>query len=234
MRAAHASPSSKNSNTSCHHREKELPESGASWPYRQDLKSEVMKTHPYCCLGRFLIVSLAYSWFDVIVEAGRLFCSVCTVQSEQESDLHCRLSLWSRARAWREGGREGGGGGSERKNAFLAMLQKDTVPRTLVVMVGPLYCVIIKLISGLCVCMCVLTETISSSYQRQERKGWTVQSKLHIVIVPAGFFKDWKVFSKQEHIFCLFIYLSIYQFFLPMLVHVSEVFGVCVWTWLVM
>lgn len=75
--------------------------------------------------------------------------------------MHCEASLWSRAHAWREGER------SERKNASLAMLQKDTVPRTLVVMEDPLYCVIINLISGLC----VLTEVISSSYQRQEREG---------------------------------------------------------------
>ncbi len=161
----------------------------------------------------------------------RVDCSVAFARCSQNRSLTCTVDCLCGAVLV-----HGGGGGSERKNAFLAMLQKDTVPRTLVVMVGPLYCVIIKLISGLCVCMCVLTETISSSYQRQERKGWTVQSKLHIVIVPAGFFKDCKVFSKQEHIFCLFIYLSIYLsfFFLPMLVHVSEVFGVCVWTWLVM
>ncbi len=159
-----------------------------------------------------ILLSGPFSHSELSLTAGLVLllklvdCSVAFARCSQNRSLTCFVKRLCGAVLMR-GGR--GGVRSERKNAFLAMLQKDTVPRTLVVMEDPLYCVIINLISGLCVC--VLTEVISSSYQRQEREGWTAQSKLHIVIVPAVFSKDCKEFSKQKHIFfCLSTYLSLY------------------------
>ena len=45
---------------------------------------------------------------------------------------------------------EGGGQTEQGENAFLATLQKDTLPETCIEIEDPLYCVIINLISGAC------------------------------------------------------------------------------------
>lgn len=160
----HTSPKSKNSRVSRHQQEKELPESGALCPYRQDLNAEVMTAHNMLAArivvwAVFLIVTLSLTAGLVCYCCSQLavlwrfrtgvwhalwsfFVLPCLCMKSGVWDWECISSYASKGHGPQNID-------SNRLSTVLCNNQFDFW----------------------CVCEAVWTEAISSSYQRQEREG---------------------------------------------------------------